>query len=177
MSYQRRPGATQPEDHNLLAWTFDPAPVGSSSSGTAGTIQVAKLVAPTRLTISNLWLYCITAGTGLTAGACFGALYDGSKALLAQTTDQATAWASTGAKSMALASSQSVAAGAFYVAWWSNGTTQPAFLRGGAAALVNIGLATASSRYATADTATTTTAPATLGTFTALGVGYWVGVS
>jgi hypothetical protein len=69
------------------------------------------------------------------------------------------------------------AAGDVYVAFFFNGTTGPTLPRSNGNALVNVGLAKASSRYATADTGCTTTLAGTLGTLTALSVSYWAGLS
>jgi hypothetical protein len=92
--------------------------------------------------------------------------------------DQTTAWGTTGMKTMALTSAQAVPAGYFYVALWANGTTRPT-IRSAAnnSASINGVLSAANSLWATADSSVTTTAPSSLGTFSADNNARWVGVS
>jgi len=110
-----------------------------------------------------------TAGSGLTAGQCFAALYDSGKNLLQTTADQSGTWNSGGIKNMTI-SSQAVSAGKLYVGWFYNGTTPPRFLANTSGTnVVNGQLSAANSRFATADTGRTTTMPGSLGAFTASG--------
>jgi hypothetical protein len=75
-------------------------------------------------------VYVVTAGSSLTSGQNFAALYDSSKNLVGITADQATAWGTTGEKVMALTTPYVVTApGLFKGAMWSVGTTPPAFAR------------------------------------------------
>lgn len=79
---------------------------------------------------------------------------------------------------MALTSAQSVAAGDFFVALYTNGTTKPTLARAGIALAAINGLNSAANAiWATANTGLTTAMPATLGTFTAATNPIWVGVS
>jgi hypothetical protein len=94
------------------------------------------------------------------------------------TADQAANWAgTTGVKTIPLVSAAPVVAGKAYVALWFNGTTSPLFGRGDSNNVSNAGLATASSRFATANTLVTTTAPPTLGALTASSVAMWAALS
>ena len=172
-------GITDASDYGLLAYNYDPCTIGSGQAlGASGTLYVMKLRTPIPLSVTNVHAHVQTAGATLTAGQNFAALYDGSKALLGQSADQSTAWTSTGFKTMALTGgAKSVPAGYFYIALWSNGTTRPAFGRAGSVAAINLGLTAANARWASANTGQTTTAPATLGTFTAQTQSYWAGVS
>lgn len=165
-------------DYGLLAMAFDPAANSSNSTplATAGTLYGIRLKLITPATITNIVLPIFTAGATLTAGQCFAALYQ-NNTLKAQTADQATAWASTGMKTMALSSAQSAAAGYVDIVMWFNGTTGPAPTRGHQGFTVNGALAAANARYFTANTGVTTTAPASLGTKTSFSTAYWVGVS
>lgn len=96
---------------------------------------------------------------------------------MAATADQAASWVSTGVKTIALTSPQTVTAGMVYVAYFSNGTTNPAFSRGNNTTAVNAGLGAGAYRYATADTGRTTTFASTLGTLTSLNAAVWAAVS
>lgn len=168
-----------PPDQNLIAWSFDPAIANTSSTplATAGTLYVMKVHVPASGTVTNIVTCLTTAGGTLTSGQCFGALYQAG-ALLGQTADQAAAWASTGLKTAAIAGGAvAIAQGDAYIAFWFNGTTGPAFNRGNGTAAINAGLSAATSRFGTADTGKTTTAPGTLGTIAALSVAYWTALS
>jgi hypothetical protein len=170
----------KPSDHNLLGWTYDPICLAGSNVAlaTAGKLYLFKIKIVEAMSITNIIADCVAAGTSLTSGQCFVALYqDGS--LIGQSADQSTAWASTGIKTMALAGGPfAVSAGYVYAAFWFNGTTGPAFYRSsGLTEMHNVGLTAANSRFASSDSSVTTTAPASLGTKTAINIAVWVGLS
>lgn len=164
------------------AWSMDPATLGgqTTASPVAGTIYLAKLWVPVALAgATTIWLHVVTAGGTLTSGQCFCALFDGSKNLLATSTDQSGVWNSTGLKQATFAS-QAVNTTACYVGWFYNGTTGPRFHAGGnGIAAVNFGLSNANSRFATDSTNTgrTTTMPSALGTLAASNNALWAAVS
>lgn len=165
-------------DNGFLAMNADPAVVvNNQAMSAAGTLQVSKINVPAAITVTNIVIYITIAGAVLTSGQNFGALYNSSKTLLAQTVDQSTNFASTGVISMALSSPQAIAAGTYYVAFWYNGTTSPTIRCGLNSASVNMGLTGNNSRFGTADTGKTTTAPSTMGTITASGPSWWVALS
>lgn len=167
-------------DHGLLTWLADPALCQNSqtpASG-AGVLQLVRLHLPVAATVSSVCLYVSTAGSGLTSGQCWAGLYSTAGALLsAVSADQSTAWASVGLKSMALATPQSCAAGDYYVGWFANGTTLPAFLRAVGSSAGNAGLAAASARFATGATGQTTAAPASAGTLAGSSAGFWAALA
>jgi hypothetical protein len=129
--------------------------------------------------VTNIVTYLSSAGNTLTAGQCFAALWRvDTGALLGQTADQAAAWATNGVKTAAIAGGPVAApASDLIVGYWFNGTTGPAVFRTNGVAMINLGLAAAASRFGSADTGRTTTAPATLGTISALNVAYWAALS
>lgn len=162
------------------AMNYDPLLCTTQTAlGANGTVYVAKLWVPVG-TITNIVLVVGTAGATLTANQCYAALYDDAKAFVDKTANQATAWTSTGLKTMALAGGaySNTVARWMYVAVWANGTTRPAFSRApGGNAAINGALSAANARWASANTGITTTEPATLGTFTATAVPYWYALS
>lgn len=168
-----------PGDHGLISWSFDPSLAQGSITATAGVLQLVKLKVPDRVTITNLHLFVGVAGATLTANQCYASLYTSGGVLLANTAQQATNWASTGAKIMALSTPQTVNSGYIYVGFYSNGTTQPAFLRGitGANSSNNPGLATPNLRYATSGSGYTTAPPNPFGAQATSAVSYWAAVS
>lgn len=173
--------AVRPSGQNWKAWTFDPATNLIAQVLTSGLLEMVKLPIRVATTVTNIIVGITTAGSGLTAGQNWAGLYNSSGTLLSQTADQTTAWASTGRKDMALAAPQAVAAGDYYVAFVSNGTTPPQMPRGSSlnigSDLVNGGLTQATARYATAGTVTTLPASVTMGTRTPAARSWWLAVS
>jgi hypothetical protein len=172
-----------PADQGLVAWTTDPAGspglITSAPLATAGTIYVMALKVPAATSVGHIVMDMTVAGSTLTSGQCFAALWQGAGgALIGQTADQSTAWAgSAGAVTMAISGgAQAVAAGIVYAGVWFNGTTGPTFMRSASTSLVNVG-PPANPRWATADTGKTTTAPSTLGSLTAFITAYWCGLA
>jgi len=167
-----------PSNQNLLSWSYDPVFAANSTVlTTAGTVYLVKVHLPTAVNITNIVMQVVTAGATLTSGQCFAGIYKNGT-LLGSTADQSTSWNSTGTKTMAISGgSIAVSAGDVYVAFYYNGTTAPAFARSANTSAINAGLAASAARYASADTARTTSLPSTLGTMTALSISYWVGLS
>ncbi len=169
-----------PGDHGIIGWNY-PADLAGSSTimPTATLVHIAKILVPTAQTITNLHIHIATQGGTLTNS--YMALYNSAKGLLSQSADQSSAnsnWQTGGFKAVALGTPQVVAAGVYYVAFWvGTAVTMPTPSRSSNNSIVNANLATAVSRWATADTAITTTGPSTLGTFTATNIAYWVGWS
>lgn len=169
------PEAWFPPDQGLISWAYEPtAAAGTYTLATAGTLYVAALKVTGSSTVSNIVYQVTTAGGTLTSGQCFVGLYQGG-ALIGTSADQATAWASTGVKTTALATPVKPLPGLVYVAFSFNGTTGPTLAAGSVRA--NVGLAAAVSRFGTANTGATTALPGTLGTVAALGQSPWAGLS
>jgi hypothetical protein len=171
--------AWTPADYGWLTWHCDVALVrGASAIATSGLLHLTRLHLPVSATVTNIVVGVGTAGNTLTSGQCFAALFTSAGALLSQTADQATAWASTGLKTMALAVAQSCAAGDYYVGVWANGTTGPALnFTGPVNASINGSFAAPNLRFASADTGLTTTAPNPFGVQTALSTAWWAALS
>ena len=166
-----------PADHNLIAWSFDPAINGTGTAlGTAGTLYVIKLHVPVATSVTSIYYQVTVAGGTLTSGQNFAAIYQAG-ALVGVTADQTTNFGGTGGKIAALVGGPiAVAAGDIYVAFWFNGTTGPSLQRGIGFANQNVGLAASASRFGTANTGQTTTPPGTLGTVAAASIAYWVAI-
>lgn len=164
-----------------LAWNFNPLGTAAGTVvPTDGTIYVMELYATSPISVSNIHMYVSAVGVGLVAGQNFVGLYDKNKNLLGATADQSAVWTSAYLKTMAIAGGPiTVSAGTFYVAFFTNGTTRPSFLR---AAATNVHTANGrltgdSSNFATANIGRTTSLPAVLGAFTAVHLTYWAAVS
>lgn len=170
-----------PSDNGFKAWTAPLyMPVGSTVLSTAGTLFLRRIKRVPATSITNIVAYVAVAGSSLTAGQCFAALFTAAGALVGQSADQAAAWASTGLKTMALTSGPyNVAAGDYYVGVWFNGTTGPTLLRGAAIAsgLTNAGLVAPNLSACTADTGLTTTAPNPFGAQSGTGAEFWYALS
>jgi hypothetical protein len=182
---QRLGGVITPYDHNLIAWSFDPVAADRATgplSLTSGTARVTLLYVPQAGTITNIHTYIQTAGTSLTAGQSFAALYEPDGDLLRTTADQSTAWASTGEKVMALSTPYVLASPGFLkvVMWSVFSGTAPGLVRcigAPATGVLNFGTAAPLLRASNANTGLTTTAPSTLGTETASSAVVLVGLS
>lgn len=170
-----------PSDAGLLACSFDPAAgAGITTMATAGRLEVVRLSRVPVGTITNIHFSVFTAGSGLTSGQCFAALFNAAGTLLSATADQSGVWnsAATVWKTMPLAAAQVNAAVAdFFVAWYYNGTTGPTLIRGASSISVNSGLSGSNSRFATADTGRTTSMPSSLGALTASSLSWLVALS
>jgi hypothetical protein len=175
----QRNGAIGPADHGLLAWSFDPIFVSSGAALTSGATRVTLLHLPRPATVTNIHAVVSGAGSGLTAGQSFAALYGVNNTLLGITADQSVAWTSTGEKVMPLTTPYvASSAGLMKVVLWSVGSSPPSFVRElGNALTANFGMSAPPYRAATADTGLTTTAPDPLGTQTATVTMTLVGLS
>jgi hypothetical protein len=119
-------GAFAPTDYGYIAWSGDPIKsYGITTTLVAGEAYLTLLPIRQAVTITNVIFAINTAGATLTSGQNFAGLFDFSGNLLSATADQSTAWQSAGVKVMALTVAQSVAAGLYYVGWFSTGTTLP----------------------------------------------------
>ena len=175
-----RPPTFVPEDHGLLAWTFDPMLAANSVQvSTGATLYRFKIKIPTARTITNIH-FLVTSGGTFTSGQNFVALYGADKALLSGSADQTANMGGTGFKTMPLSTPQAVPPGIVYAAFWMNGSNLPTLARGTALSAVvpNANLSAANSRVATANGSLTTgPAPATIGTETASSQALWIGLS
>lgn len=189
MPYQRTAGlnfdpyaryAWAAPDRGFLAENYPAFYAGANQApGTAGRLEFAKVRLPVPSSVTNILMYSQTLGSTLTAGQNFAALFTPARALVAQTADQAASWVgTTGLKTMALAGGPySLSAGDYFVGFWHNGTTAPAWARNISNAIANVGTAAPAFLWGTADTGLTTTAPSTMGTQTAGNLTYWVALS
>lgn len=166
-----------PADHNLITWAYDPIQASSASSATNGQLQLIKVHVPAAATVTNVLLSVAVAGTSMTSGQNFAALYNSSRVLLSITADQSVAWATAGVQTMPLAVPQAVAAGDYYVGFWARSTaTAPTFNRALSNLLVNVGYTTAF-RFGVSTASLTTTAPNPAAAPTVGSVSFWAALS
>lgn len=174
-----RTAQMEPADHDLITWAYDPVgAVTVTAIPAAGTLNVVKLKLSRPTLVTAIVMLLGAPGATLTAGQNFAVLFDETGAQVGVTADQATAWAgATGGKDMPLVTPVVVNGPFCRVGFYSNGGTQPSFrLSAVVASAPNVNLATAASRFGTANTGLTTTPPATLGTITAAANPWWVGL-
>lgn len=173
----------QPNDSGYLAWTFDPIAVsGTGVAPTSGVVNLTKVLVPQPISVSNVVLYVVTAGATLTAGQSFAGIYNSAGTLVATTASQSSSWNSTGRKSMALTGGPfTLTPGYYWVAFFSVGTTPPAFAKNNNAldaTLYNGTTTAARNRFATNGTATTALAGSiTPGSNTALNAPFWAALT
>jgi hypothetical protein len=169
-----------PADHDLIAWSA-PIPVqpNATALAPAGTLAGYRIRRVPATTLTGLVIMVTTAGSTLTSGQCFGAAFNAStKALIDQTTDQATAWASTGVKLMPFAAGPvSWPGGDIDGGVWFQGTTGPTLARAGInPAFNNANLSAPNFEVWIANTGLTTAAPGTLGTQSSASNSMWIAV-
>jgi hypothetical protein len=173
----------QASDHNLIAWSYDPAlPTNSLALSTGGVVHLVKVILRYAATINNVLYQVNTAGATLTSGQNFVGVYDSGGTRRAVSADQTTAWGSTGLMTTAMTASYSAAAGVYYIAFVANGTTGPALARlnglAGAGATINAGLTAATYRFATNGSGNTSLpASLTLSSNSTESVPYWAALS
>lgn len=170
-----------PADRGFKAWTQPIYALSSQTAlPTAGLLMMRRIRRVPATSVTNIVTFVNGAGSSLTSGQCFAALFTAAGALVGQTADQAVAWASVGIKTMALTGAPfALAAGDYYVGVWFNGTTGPSIVRHAAVngGLSNAGLSAPNFETCTADTGLTTTAPPNFGAQTSAGTEYWYALS
>lgn len=159
-------GLWLPGDHGFKAWNYDPALTTTFANPTAGTLYVYKVRLPAT-TITNIVFY---AASGTTPTTAYAALYVGTAAgaLLSQSANQAGLYGAAGTKVFPLGAPQVVTAGVYYAAFWCTGSGPGHTSVTAAGGHPNAGLGSTVPRFGTANTGLTTTAPANIGTITAL---------
>lgn len=169
-----------PADIGYLAWSMPANQItGTTTMATAGRLELVRVLRVPAGTITNIIIHVATAGSSLTSGQCFAALYTAAGARVGVTADQAVAWATSGRKVMALTAPYAHTGGDLYAGWWYNGTTGPTLIRmsGTISAMINGDLSAPNLLYATADTSLTTTAPDPFGAQTGGAVAWYVALS
>jgi hypothetical protein len=117
-----------PPDLGLVAWVTDPSTLVSTANPGSGGVRLSRIRLPFAATVSTIYVIVQTAGATLTANQSYAGIYNTSFSLLATTASQSTNWTTVGVKTMALTSSVALAAGDYYCALMSVGTTTPAFV-------------------------------------------------
>lgn len=176
-------GATQRgewEHYGLKAWNADFLPstqYGGGNTVSSGFLNIARLMLPNAITVTNLHLFCYSGGVTLTG--FYGALYTSAGALLSQSSNIASPSSNT-IVTIPLGSPQAVSAGPVYVAFWqtfAGGSSTFLRLSNAGSVVANAGLASPNLRFGTANTGLTTTAPSTMGAQTGNANSFWVAVS
>lgn len=184
--------AWQPRLNGLLIANMEP--VIAHASALIGTTLVPYLVrvfVPETMSFANLLMGVGSAGATLTAGSNEAGVYSSAGVLIGRTASQATAWTTTGLKTMALTAEPSqsltVTGGPGVFVWLAavaSGGTRPGFSRltSGDSYTANAGLAAADG-YARGSLAAVTAGnglPASFAPATALNassVNYWMAAS
>ncbi|MET7687975.1 glycosyl hydrolase family 28-related protein [Streptomyces sp. NPDC005483] len=169
-------GVPRPADHNLVAWTQDPATIGNGTAGTSGTLYLSAVYVPKYTTLTKLIWGSNGAGSGATAGRNFVGLYNAAGTLLASVGVDARI---TGTGAFTETINVTATPGLYWVAFLVTATTMPQIYRGGtlSGGLHSANLSGASLRYATNGTGLTALpAPITPASNTATNLTYWAAV-
>jgi hypothetical protein len=165
------PGA---KDQTLDSWTFDPIQANANVSISQGVLVLSRFLVQASTSMSNIMYNVGTAGTGLTAGQNWVAVYNSTGTRVALTADQTTNFGTTGTKT-ASTGTVSLNVGFYWLAFLANGTTPPQ-MRGAAGlnTFINAGAPIASTRFAFSGTAQTVTpASFTPASITQSGIAPW----
>lgn len=149
-------GVPSPRDHELVAWTYDPALASSGKAAVNGTVHLAAVYVARPAAVTTIRWGINSAGATPTASQNWVGVYNAAGTLLGSTNVDA-AISSTGVKSTSL--SLSVTPGLYWVAFVFNAATPPQLYRAGDinATLTNVGISSATRyRFATAGTSQTT---------------------
>lgn len=160
------------------ATNFDP---GISQAGTvlvSGTVYMIRIDLTTALTLTSVTIGVVTAGATLTAAQNLAGIYDAAGNRVAVSADQSASWVTNGEKIIPMVASYAAAAGTYYLALLSNGTTPISPLRGlsfaALTSLINHGTTAATARWTSGPTAQTTLpATITMASRTPLGNAFW----
>lgn len=167
----------EPADQGYLAWVAPLYACAASTIPGSGTMIVMRMFLRKPTTLSRLDLGVVTAGSTLAnVGA---AMYNAAGNLLTSSVNTngatATAFQSTGLKSITF-TAQSLPAGPVDFGFWWTGTTGPTLARPGSIGNTSVlagNLSGSALLYATSATGLTTTAPSTVGTKSAA-LPYWM---
>jgi hypothetical protein len=164
-------------DQGFKAWTGDNVMASSTDLLPAtGAIRYATLRVNQNITVTKLYVYVTTGGVGQTTGQCFLALFTGALALLAQSGDMTTAFASSASFATGTISSQNLTPGLYIIGVWTNGGSAPTLAAApGSSAVANLNLSNPWRWGGTTATATTT-APNPL-VPTAVTVPFWAAMA
>jgi hypothetical protein len=175
-TWQTPPGsssyAATAASFGYLGWTNDPVFANAATAGISTRLYWTRFRALTTSTCGHIGYFISGAGSGLTSGENFLAIYDtgqttaGYTTLLGQTADQTTNFASSSTYiSAAITSPPTLTAGQdYFIAFLAVGTTIPTFYRapGTIQALMNAGLSGLSSRIARDTTSGLTSLPSSV---------------
>jgi hypothetical protein len=133
---------------------FDPAAANSTSLAlTSGVLYLVRILITDSRALARIGMNVVGGGLGLIANQCLAGVYDSVGNLISFTGDQSVAWATAGAKNMAL-SSTAISAGVYYLGILSNGATGPTVSRSqGLGNWLTSGSGTRFGRYGTAQIA------------------------
>ena len=158
-------GAPPPSANGFIAWTSDPwvAPT-SASTGTPKYLYLNAVYVHAPAVTTKAWFHISVAGSGVTTGANWLALYNAAGTLVASAAIDASA-TSTGIQSIPWKTSAVLAPGMYFVGILFNATTMPQLYRSSDSLLaaMNANLTPAAYRTSIAmDGTPYTTAPASI---------------
>lgn len=141
-----------PIDFGYLTWSTDPAEVSGLVTPTAGVLYLVRVpLRQASATIGNLHLGVGVAGSGLTAGQCFVALFNATSGARLGVSADISGGLAVGETTHVITGGATVAGPVYvYVGVLLNGTTMPQLARGGPSisGLSNVKTTVSSKRFA-----------------------------
>lgn len=171
--------AFEPEDQSYAGWAYDPVMAANNSQPTSGVPVLVKVRATKTGTVSAIHLNVNTAGSGFTPNASYVALYDMVGVKLAQSSDVAGVFNTTGAKSVPVSPTAGIVGNIFYYVYVVvNASVMPAFNRAGNVGAINQNLGVGSYRFCTLGSNVNTPPESlNLAASSALSTSYWAAMS
>lgn len=121
----------EPSDHNMVAWSFDPALANLGTTlMTGGCLFLTAVYARTAFTTTKGYFATSVAGATPTAGQNWLGLYDITGALRASVGIDSSVTATAGLQTVTWASSYTGAAGMYWLGLLFNASTEPTLYRG-----------------------------------------------
>lgn len=166
--------------NRLLGMAYDPASaLAVPAPARAGVLSLTKMLLSSGGRVSKVVFHVSKAGTGLVTGQCWLGVYSANGALIGQTGDMATTFASAGAKTVALKAPTALQppGSQIFVALLWNGAAGPQLRGIAGGGIPNIGISAVSEhRFATAGSGLKTM-PATRPTPATTTAAPWFGVA
>jgi hypothetical protein len=169
-------GMVTPRNHNLIAWSYDPAQATNGAAVTNGTVYLIQVEVNRSLTATKIYWGINSAGVTPTSAQNWVGLYDSTGSRLA--TVDVTAKV-TSATLQTDTISVAVTPGLYWIGMVFNAATPPQPFRAGGldSSLINVGLTAATARFATNGTSQTTLPSSiTPSSNTNNNIAWWVGL-
>lgn len=127
-----------PGDHDLVAWSYDPAHCVNSSVVTGGNVYLLAVYLRRPAQISKVWLPITVAAVTPTSGQNFAGVYNSAGKLAGVSADISGLITTGGLYGVSLVAPFAAAAGMYWTAFVFNAATPPTIPRGAGISFANV---------------------------------------